>query len=353
MALPPVERSELVPLAEALPASDWEALAGQHLFVAGGTGFLGCWLLELLLHANDRFRLGLRLTVLSRQPDRFRTKAPHLATHSAVTLLAGDIRDAISLAVRCDFVIHAAADVEQPDADAVHAFDAIVQATRGALGLASRSGARRVLHVSSGAVYGQQPLDVARLAESHPFAPDRGDPRAAYALGKRVSEWLADQAARTAGFQVVHARLFAIVGAYIPLHAHFAAGNFLADAALGRAIRVAGTGAPLRSYLHAGDAAAWLLAMLVRGSPGTAYNVGAEEAISIRDLAHEVAALAGVGVEVADPTPSGALPPRYVPDTSLARGSLGLRRYTAFPAALEHSLRWVRRLPPAQLDGRG
>lgn len=352
MALPPVPHHELDETIAAMAAPDWRALAGRHVFVAGGTGFLGCWLLELLLRANERLDLGMRLTVLSRRPQAFRDKVPHLANAPRVSLVAGDLREGVPQDLRCDLLVHAAADVENAEADPVKAFDAIVEATRGALAIAQRAGASRVLHVSSGAVYGTQPPTLERIAEDHPCAPDGGDPRAAYGLGKRVSEWLAEQAARAHGFEVVHARVFALLGAYLPLNAHFAAGNFLGDAVAGRAVQVGGNGAPLRSYLYGADAAAWLVTLLVRGRAGTAYNVGSEEAINILDLARRIAALRGVDVRIADPRPLHGAPPRYVPDTRLARESLGLVQYTSLATSLERSLRWAEHVAaPAGASG--
>src|SRR5205085_178846 len=70
----------------------WEELRGARIFITGGTGFFGCWLLETLLWANDRFDLGASAVVLTRSADGFKQKVPHLASHHAVTLHTGDVR---------------------------------------------------------------------------------------------------------------------------------------------------------------------------------------------------------------------------------------------------------------------
>ena len=56
----------------------WDELGGARLFVTGGTGFFGRWMLESLLRANDDLRLGAEATVLTRDPLAFAAAAPML-----------------------------------------------------------------------------------------------------------------------------------------------------------------------------------------------------------------------------------------------------------------------------------
>lgn len=43
----------------------WDELHGQRIFITGGAGFLGCWLPESQIVANDRLHLGTSTVVLN------------------------------------------------------------------------------------------------------------------------------------------------------------------------------------------------------------------------------------------------------------------------------------------------
>src|ERR1035437_5910147 len=67
-------------------------LAGSQVFISGGSGFLGTWLLELIAVLNERHTFGLRVTVFSRNARAFAIGCPHLGNHPWVRFVDGDTR---------------------------------------------------------------------------------------------------------------------------------------------------------------------------------------------------------------------------------------------------------------------
>jgi nucleoside-diphosphate-sugar epimerase len=298
----------------------WPRLSGARIFMTGGTGFIGRWMLEALARSG----VEAEVTLLSRDPDGFATRAPHLAAR--FRLIAGDAISFTAPAGDYTHVIHAATDASAAlnASDPRRMFDTIVHGTRQALDLAAERRAR-FLFLSSGAVYGAQPPHVTHVAEDWRGGPDPCDPLSAYGEGKRAAEMLCAIYAKQFGLEVVNARIFALLGPLLSLDTHFAAGNFIRDAMRGRTIRVVGSGEAVRSYLYAADVAVWLWTLLIAGKSGTVCNMGSEEAVSIAELAHRTATLlGGPGVEILGKPDPGWNPGRYVPSTVRARTELGV-----------------------------
>lgn len=321
----------------------WRNLAGERLFITGGSGFFGIWLLEALASANDHFKLGLRATVLTRDPQRVQARWPHLA--GTVDWLRGDVRDFRFPAGQFSHVVHAATSVDARfnAAAPVEALDTMVAGTRRVLDFAAQAGTVNLLLTSSGAIYGPQPGTLERIPEDYPGGPDVTRTASVYAEGKRVAELLLAMAADSTALQAKIARCFCFVGPHLPLDWHFAIGNFIGDALAGRDLIVQGDGRPLRSYMHAADLVIWLLTILVSGVSMRPYNVGSEEACSIAELAARVAGIAGTPGQVRVLTAEGGgLAPRYIPDTSRARNELGLELTIPLDVAITSTLDWWR-----------
>ncbi|MBZ5654287.1 MAG: NAD(P)-dependent oxidoreductase [Acidobacteriia bacterium] len=321
----------------------WRDLRGQRVLITGATGFFGCWLLESFAWANRRLNLGAQAVALSRHPATLAQKAPHLVNDPAIALHAADVRHGDFPTGTFSHVIHAATETTAtPNAETrLGMFDTIVEGTRRALQFSIASSAARFLFVSSGAVYGTQPLHLAHVGESYSGGPDPLDYASVYGEGKRAAELLCSLAA-TPRFEPKIARCFAFVGPYMRLDVHFAVGNFIADGMRGGPIHVKGDGSPFRSYLYASDLMVWLWTILFRGQSCRAYNVGSEDALNIAVLAGEVAAAMPQKVNfsiAAAPTP-GAPVHRYVPSTARAREELGLRAEVSLREAIHRTQLW-------------
>lgn len=316
--------------------SAWATLRGARLFITGGTGFIGRWLLESLRHANLRLGLDTKATVLTRDPAAFAKKAPRLAAYDGFELVAGDVSTFAFGTATYDFVIHAATDASAAlnEHNPLQMFDTVVNGTRRALEFANHHRAR-MLFLSSGAVYGQQPWEVSHVPESWAGGPKCNDARNTYAEAKRAAEMLCAIYAKQHGVGVVTARIFALLGPFLPLGTHFAAGNFLRDAMDGKRVVVNGNGLPCRSYLYTSDLTIWLWRMLADAQPGSVYNVGSEESVSVAQLAERVAKRVGNGeFDVLGAADTGWNPGRYVPDISSITRDLGVTRSVSLDDAI-------------------
>ncbi len=333
----------------ALARPSFETLRGTRLFLTGGTGFFGHWLLESLLHANRELALELRATVLTRNATAFRAKSPHITADPAITLLEGDIRSFAFPAAPHTHIVHAATDSggQQADQPAYELAESILEGTRYVLQFARATGARRLLYTSTGAVYGRSTA-LPHTPESFPGAPDPLQLASSYDEAKRMAEHLCVAYAHGTALEPVVARCFAFVGPHLPLDAHFAIGNFLGAAMHGERIHIKGDGTPRRSWLYMSDLAAWLWTLLAQGAPNRAYNVGSDEGYTIAEAARLTAGTlrpdghggSALPIQI-DGTPNLAAPLNsYVPAIDRAREELGLRVTVPLAEALRRTAAW-------------
>ncbi|MDD5368002.1 MAG: NAD-dependent epimerase/dehydratase family protein [Anaerolineaceae bacterium] len=323
----------------------WDELREERLFITGGTGFFGTWLLESFCFANERLNMGSKAVVLTRNPEGYRARLPHLALNPAVELYTGDVRDFLYPAGDFPFIVHAAteASAKLNQENPRLMFDTIVEGTRHVLEFSSVCGCKKLLFTSSGAVYGKQPPEMTHIPEDYPGGPDPLDPGSAYGEGKRAAEMLCSLYEQEFGIGVKIARCFAFVGPHLPMDAHFAIGNFIRDALRGGPIRVNGDGSPYRSYLYAADLAIWLWTILVKGESARPYNVGSELDLPIAQIANTVCQQINQRskVEIAQSTDSKKPTQRYVPSIKRAQMELGLKAHISLENGVRLTANWV------------
>ena len=328
----------------------WENLRGERIFITGGTGFFGRWLLESFVWANQKLSLGAKALILSRNPQAFIQKAPNLALDPSIMFLQGNVVDFNFPDEKFPFIIHAAteANAKLNDENPLIMLDTIVDGTRHVLDFSQECGARRFLLTSSGAVYGPQPPDLSHVPETFLGSPDPLDMRSAYGQGKRIAEHLCALYSKPGIFEPSIARCFAFVGPYLPPDQHFAIGNFISDGLNGGPIIIRGDGTPYRSYLYAADLAIWLWTILFKGQSCRPYNVGSDFDLPIMELANVVKKNfnSGTAIQLKSKPKIGQLPLRYVPLIDRCRSELELDVWISLEKAIANTVLWYRRFFP-------
>jgi UDP-glucuronate decarboxylase len=300
----------------------------MRIFVTGGTGFFGKSLIRYWEKANSH-KSSCTVCVMTRDPNSFLSKYPEFTKLPWLSFHKGDILHPSSLPKSEGFthLIHAATDSTLgPQLRPLERYTQIVDGTRNLLDYAVTQKIPRFLLTSSGGVYGPQPQEMSQIPESFLGMPDPLNANNTYSVAKRCAEHLCALYQEQYGLEVVHARCFAFVGRDLPLDVHFAIGNFIRDALTQAEIIVGGDGTPIRSYMDQRDLAHWLSQLLVNGQAGQAYNVGSDQATTIKDLAHLVrdTLAPSKSVRILGQSLVQNFRNRYVPSTQKAQSELSL-----------------------------
>lgn len=326
----------------------WSEFKDTRIFITGGTGFFGKWIIKSFLHANDRLNLNSSMVVLSRNPQRFLQQHPYFINKKEITFEVGDVNSVNQIPLNnFSHVIHAATDASDQlnRENPLLMINTIAQGTQNTLEFAINSKVQKFLFISSGAIYGKQPATIEQIPETYEGAPSLNDLTSAYGQGKRLAEHFCIQYAnKYPSMKIKIARCFAFVGPYLPLDRHFAIGNFINDGLQDRDILVNGDGTSYRSYLYTTDLTIWLWNILSKGKNAQAYNVGSDQAYSIKEIAEIISDSFAhkPKVIIKKPQMVSSVINKYIPDTQRTILDHKLPTPLSLREAVARTIQWHR-----------
>jgi UDP-glucose 4-epimerase len=251
--------------------------------VIGGAGFIGAHVTRQLLNAGrDVIVLGRRARPDGVLPPEVAYVSGDYGDRAALKDVLRGVEELIDLAY---------ATVPQTSfADPI--FDILANLPPSVQLLQEAAAARvrkMVLMSSGGTVYGTaKALPIAEEHPTYPISP--------YGITKLTIEKYAGMLRQVSDLPVVIARPG---NAYGEEQRAFAGQGFIATAMhsiiSGETIRVFGAEGTIRDYLHVSDVASGILAVLVSGEPGNAYNIGSGIGKSNLDVLREIEPLAARG----------------------------------------------------------
>ncbi|NPA07289.1 MAG: NAD-dependent epimerase/dehydratase family protein [Chloroflexi bacterium] len=255
----------------------------MNFLITGVAGFLGAALAARLVREGHQVR-GI---------DDLSTGDPRRVP-PGVHFSRGDVNDRPklwTLLQDVDCVYHLAARVSVPESVLYpSAYNHVnVGGTVSLMEAARDAGVRRVVLVSSGAIYGRQ--DAPALHED--LRPNPGSP---YAVSKLAAEYYVHTLGRLWGIETVALRVFNAYGPGQPLPPAYppVIPNFLYQAVRGGTLVIHGDGRQTRDFVYVDDVVRALVAAgTAPGLAGQVINVGSGEETSIRELANLILELTG------------------------------------------------------------
>jgi len=257
-----------------------------HL-VTGGAGFIGSHLVEALLAT------GSRVIVLDDLSTGSLDNLSQVRSHPDLEVVVGDVTDDQLLAdcfQSSDGIFHLAAIVgvqlvlDQP----MRTVDTNVRPVETLLRLLEDRPIPLFV-ASTSEVCGKSPASPMHETSDIVLGPTNKS-RWIYACSKAIDEFLALDAFRRFSAPVVVGRFFNTVGPRQAGTYGMVMARFIEQAIMGGPITVFGDGRQVRSFAHVSDVVSGVLGLMnCPQAIGQVVNIGAEEPISIMDLARRVA----------------------------------------------------------------
>lgn len=272
-----------------------ERLDHSRIFITGAGGLIGSALVDLLLRRNDTADAHIQVYAAGRDPEKLRRRFDHWAGRGDLHFVAYDAAHPIESTVDFDYLIHGASPAN-PGAYSTHPVETMTANFLGTyymLQYAHRCGAKRVLYISSSEVYGKKEGVDPYHEQEYGFV-DILNPRACYPSSKRAAETLCAAYAREYGVEAVIVRPGHVYGPTATQADNRASSQFPRDVKAGRDIVMKSPGTQLRSYCYVLDCASAVLAAMLEGGAGCAYNISNRNSVvTIRQMAQAFADAAG------------------------------------------------------------
>lgn len=271
-------------------------ISGKKILLTGGAGFLGYYFVQSIMYWNARTKHSenIHLTVF----DNYIRGVPRWLTElletTNLTFIKHDITEPLPQNIDSfQYIIHAAS-IASPTYYRKHpieTMDANVNGLRHLLDYCKQqrqmgTPVESFLFFSSSEIYGDPSPENIPTPEEYCGNVSCTGPRACYDESKRYGETLCVNFARKYDLPIKIARPFNNYGPGLKISDKRVLADFARNILDGQNIVLLSDGSPTRTFCYIADAIIGYFKILVRGSPGEAYNIGVDDPeISIAELA--------------------------------------------------------------------
>jgi UDP-glucuronate decarboxylase len=346
-----IVEEDIVSIANGL-AKEYKKLEGRTIFISGGGGFLGKYLVGTLCYLNDH-KLKKPCRVIS--VDNYITGKHHphfnYKGRNDVLEVWGDITQPLPIREPVHYILHAAglASPVYYKKFPLETIDTAVAGVRHLLEYAKRNKdtVEGFLTFSSSEIYGDPDPKFVPTPETYHGIVSSVGPRACYDESKRLGETISTVYYEQFDVPAKIVRPFNVFGPGMSYDDRRVLPMFAYKALNKEPIPVHGDGHQTRTFCYIVDATVGFFKVLLSGKPGHAYNIGNDaNEISMKNLAELFAKIEGNGAtfELIPYPPSypAGEPQRRCPDLTKAKTELSYKPTTSLHDGIARFLVWCR-----------
>lgn len=262
-------------------------LKNSTILITGAAGMIGRNIVSVIRRMNAELNLGISVIANELREESLLDCYGAYAAEPGFCLMPGDVRE-LTVEGTVDYMIHTAGvtggskkHIDFP----MNTISVSLDGTRRILDIAAEKRVKGLVYLSSLEVYGN-PGDKEYIRETDGGFIDPTNVRSSYSESKRMCECMCASYAKQFGVPAVITRLTATFGYGVSYQDNRVFSQFARSVIERQDIVLKSSGGTVRDYCDALDAAKAFLLLLVKGTPGEAYNVAnLDTEISIKDLA--------------------------------------------------------------------
>ncbi len=263
-----------------------------HYLIAGGAGFIGSHLSEMLI------KKGHRVSVIDNLSTGVKQNIEHLIDRDGFTFYRADITETIDFSISPDTIVHMAAIANPTDYEKkpVCSLSVNSEGNRNLLELAEKQDSR-YLFFSSSEIYGDHnPPPEFGLKEDMQSKTLLGHKRSPYFVGKMYGEELVKNFCEGYAIEYLIVRPFNIYGPRMDRNSRYGRviPNFIERGLKEKPLLINGNGTQVRSFCFVSDVIGCLSEIFKKDHwAHDVVNIGNPDPVSIKELAEKINEITG------------------------------------------------------------